>query len=146
MEERLKEEEKTIISFDEDGWTHQEIDKFSSRLIHWKDSLIPCTTYLHNLIPPSISRKGSLRCIIFHEDQARHWAPFFSFILLIQEGSHPGSSTRNSNPVMTSSAGPVPRVVQTTGSVCALSAYTVQLHQDRANNQCIGQLIKSSRL
>ena len=42
---------------------------------------------------------------------------FFAFILLIHEGSHPGRSTRNSNPVMTFSAGPVPRVVQTTGSV-----------------------------
>ena len=30
---------------------------------------------------------------------------------------HIGRSTKNSNPVMTSSAGPVPRVVQTTGSV-----------------------------
>ena len=32
------------------------------------------------------------------------------FILLIHEGSHPGRFTRNSNSVMTSSAGPVPRV------------------------------------
>ena len=30
---------------------------------------------------------------------------------------HIGRSTGNSNPVMTSSAGPVPRIVQTTGSV-----------------------------
>ena len=42
---------------------------------------------------------------------------FFSFILLIHEGSHSGRSTRNPNPVMTSSAGPVPRLVQTKGSV-----------------------------
>ena len=51
---------------------------------------------------------------------------------------HIGSSNRNSNPVMTSSTGPVPRVVQTTGSVHATPTYTAQLlalHQHRANNQ-----------
>ena len=42
---------------------------------------------------------------------------FFCFILLTHEGSRRGRSTRNSHPVMTSSAGPVPTVVQTTGSV-----------------------------
>ena len=41
---------------------------------------------------------------------------FFS-ILLIHEGSHREVYQENSNPVMTSSAGPVPRVVQTTGSL-----------------------------
>ena len=33
-----------------------------------------------------------------------HWNLFY-FILLTHEGSHPGRSTRNSNPVITSSAG-----------------------------------------
>ena len=54
---------------------------------------------------------------------------FFFFILLTHEGSIPGRSTRNSNPVMTSSAGPVPRVVQTTGSV-----HSPSLHCPIANS------------
>ena len=61
------------------------------------------------------------------------------FILQTYEGSHPGKSNGNSNPLMTLSAGPVPRVVQTIGSVHAPPAgYTAQLltlHQHRANNQ-----------
>ena len=42
---------------------------------------------------------------------------FFYFILLTHKRSHPGRSTRNSNPVMTSSVGPVPKVDQNTSSV-----------------------------
>ena len=50
---------------------------------------------------------------------------------------HIGRSTRNSNPVMTSSAGPVPRVVQITGSVHPPTyiAQLLTLHQHRTNNQ-----------
>ena len=57
----------------------------------------------------------------------------FSFILLIHEGSHPGRSTRNSNPVMTSGAKDC-----SDHRFRAPSTYTAQLptlHQHRANNQ-----------
>ena len=75
--------------------------------------------------------RSSLACIGFF------FFLFFSFILLIHEGSHPGRSTRNSKPVMTSSAGLVLRVFQTTGSVHTQPVYTAQLltlHQHRAIN------------
>ena len=61
---------------------------------------------------------------------------------------HIGRSTGISNPAWHLPQ-VVPRVVQTTGSVFALPAYTAQLptrHQHRANNQWIGRQIKSSRL
>ena len=47
---------------------------------------------------------------------------------MAHEGSHPGrSATGNSNPVMTSSVGPVPRVGQITDSMRIPPAYTAQL-------------------
>ena len=48
---------------------------------------------------PRVKEKYGMKCT------------FFSLILLTHKGSHPGRSTRNSNPVMTSSAGSVPRPV-----------------------------------
>ena len=63
---------------------------------------------------------------------------FFSVILLTHEGSHPGRSIRNSNPVITSSTArwcqglfrpQVPREPP------AYTAQLLSLHQHRANNQ-----------
>ena len=61
---------------------------------------------------------------------------FSSFILLIHEGSHPGRSTRNSDPVMTASAGGAKGC--SGHKFRAPPAHTAQLltlHQHRANNQ-----------
>ena len=66
------------------------------------------------------------------------WRSLFCFTLLIRKWSQRECYHEfQPNPVMTASACPAPRVVQTTGSVHP-PTYTVQLltlHQHRANNQ-----------
>ena len=82
-----------------------------------------CTSWLCTGLRKLLSsNRDQFRLILFSDRLFSYiyhslYIPKLFFLLLIHEGSHSGRSTRNSNPVMTSSAGPVPRVVQTTGSV-----------------------------
>ena len=76
----------------------------------------------------------------------QHWTYYFFSILLTHEGSH-REAYRDFQPSLTSSAGPVPRVVQTTGSVHLQPILpNCQLCINTEPTTSIGRLIKSSRL
>ena len=64
---------------------------------------------------------------------------FFPFILLIHEGSHPGRSTRNSNPVMTSFAGPVPLVPCNPSLHCPIAS-SASTHSQQPANRTANQI------